>query len=110
MEEKLKKGIWQYLIDHSSVNESGNHVVHFYIKDKAEFWWRVKARIDGDYHRIKVAEAEDLADWLRANAKRRGFADRIDVVEFEIRRRGSCKDKIVLYCYKKLRDYLIKYK
>lgn len=109
-EDKLREAIWQYLIDHSTVNQSGNHVVTLYIKNKGEFWWRVKQRELGTYKRVILLEAEDRAEWLQSVARSKGFVERMDVVEYEINKRGSCKDKIVLYCYKKLREYLKNYK
>lgn len=108
-EDKLREAVWQYLLDHATVNQSGSHTVTLYIKNKGEFWWRVRQRELGSYKRVVVLEQEDRAEWLQACSRQRGFADRMSVVEYEIGKKGSCKDKIVLYCYKKLRDYLKNY-
>lgn len=104
--ESWKKGMWQYLMDHSSPNHAGNHVIYFHIRDKKNFWGRVQSRVDGDYARVNAERTEDRVIHLKTIALEQGFADRMDVVAFEIKNGGSCKDKIALYCYNKLKNYL----
>jgi len=108
--ETWKRGMWQYLLDHSSVNQIGNHTIHFQIRSKGNFWGRVQSRAVGDYKSCKAEEKEDLALYLQAIRKQNDFVERMDVVEFDIKKKGSCKSKIALYCYKKLRNYLTNYK
>jgi len=105
-----KQGMWQYLIDHSSVNQIGNHTIRFQIRSKSNFWARVESRAFGDYKICEAEEKEDIVFYLQAVKKQRAFVERMNVVEFDINNKGSCKSKIALYCYKKLRNYLTNYK
>lgn len=105
-EKELKRGIWQYLMDHSKPNHAGHHYIQFTIKDKTNFWGRVQARVDGKYSVIKVEREEELALHLQSRAKENGFADRLDVIEFEIRESGKWWDRLLLSVYKRVRAYL----
>ena len=109
-EKKWKEGMWQYLLDHSRPNQAGNHFVQINIRDKENFWKRVRSRVDGNYKVVNVEDEEDKATFLKAAKKEREFVDRLTIVEYEISKRGTFKDKILLALYKKLRDTLVNYK
>ena len=104
-----KKGVLQYLLDHSTPTASGTLDIHFYIRDEENFWWRVNQRMQGRYKVVQSQEVLDRTTYLIAKKRERGFISRLDIVEQQIVTKGSCKDKIVLYLYKKIRDYLINY-
>ncbi len=104
-----KKGVLQYLLDHSTPTASGTLAVQFYIRDEENFWWRVNQRMQGRYKVVQSQEVLDRTTYLIAKKRERGFISRLDVVEHQIVTKGSCKDKIVLYLYKKIRDYLTNY-
>lgn len=104
--ERLKAGVWQYLLDHAFLTFSGAHRVSFVIRDQQSFWWRVKARISGEYRAVKVEEAEMLADELRAKRKQYGFVQYEDIRHHEIRQRGTWKEKVMLYAYDRIRKKL----
>lgn len=104
--KQWQAGMWQYLMDHSSPTSSGTHSVHIIIRNKENFWGRVQSRTDGDYRKVRAEREEDLVAHLKACAKEREFASRLDVITYEIRESGSFKDKVILYFYKKMQDYL----
>ncbi len=58
-EEKVTKQIvWQYLLDHSRVTFNGYLHIVIYMKDKIDFYERVKSRLSG-YRRKKDREEQD---------------------------------------------------
>jgi len=55
---KYKNGLWQYLVDHYRIEPNGNLRVMFYVRDKADFFRRVQARVDGQFMRYEVEKVE----------------------------------------------------
>lgn len=98
-EDRLKAGIWQYIIDHSFVTHNGGRRVTFVIRDKENFWWRVRARMKGLYSAVNIDEEETMVDELRAHKRMKGFVTYENVRAHQIRQRGTWKEKIMLYAY-----------
>ena len=48
--EDWKRGIWQYMADHTTPHKRG-HVIRFIVKSEKDFWWRVDSRKNGTYKR-----------------------------------------------------------
>ena len=69
-ERKMKKSVWQYLIDHSRKNRDGTFQVSFLIKSDHDFWDRVRARERGYFKRKDIKEEkrilEDMKDLTKA--------------------------------------------
>jgi len=55
-ERKMKKAVWQYLIDHSRKNRNGTYQISFLIKSDHDFWDRVRARERGYFSRKNLKD------------------------------------------------------
>jgi len=51
---KLKGAVWQYLVDHSFPYKTGGFAIRFNIKNKNEFFRRVRAREQGKFKREDI--------------------------------------------------------
>ena len=49
-EQKIRRGVWQYMFDHATVNKKGLFI-GFVVVNQDNFWKRVKARQDREYYR-----------------------------------------------------------
>lgn len=107
--QKQEDALYQFFIDHSRIQKNGYYGIMFYIKDIDDFWRRVYARYTGDYKRYDILEKEYRRQQLAVHyfkkiAYRRSKAcDQID-------KNGTVYSKIMLFLYRKSRDYIDNYK
>ena len=74
-EKAWRKGVWQFLLDHSTVTVSG-YKIFFLCKDPADLWRRVRAREKGMYKR------EDMKKLLAKQKYREKEYQRLKQAEF----------------------------
>ena len=103
--------LWQYFIDHSQVQGNGYLGVMFYVRDVNDFWKRVHARANGDFHRYEKIDKETVQlsrdKIMRELRHCRWRSKQISDVCFTIDEHGSVVDKVVLGLYRWTRRYLI---
>lgn len=98
------EAVWQYLIDHAMWTPYGWKVV-FWIRNKAEWDWKVKSRMDGVLRMEKAdelkLEKEALEYFIsrKMNDKMGRFISKVDT-------HGNFYDKFMLWLYRKGRDYV----
>lgn len=98
--EAWKRGVWLYLLDHTTPHERG-HIIRFIVRDENDFWWRVLQRKEGKYQRndpVAVARRVEARIW--GNHRR----SRVDKTLFYLRAHGSLYVRFLLA----LRGYLNK--
>jgi len=105
--QEQEDALWQYFIDHSKIQKNGYYGIQFYVRDIDDFWRRLFARFTGEFRRYdKLEKAHKNAMieyWMyqkRANALGK-VCEKID-------KTGSMRDKIMLFAYRKAREYLLK--
>lgn len=110
MTDREKKGIWQYMIDHSRKCPGGYWRIQIFVWDEENFWRRVKYRIDGAYKRYEVEsreamnkEAYAMRLALRINNERSAKMSKIIA---RIKKEGSIKEKLLLRLYRYCRTHL----
>lgn len=69
--EKYKQAVWDFLLEHCDVLDSGTLFVKFHTRGRLDFEKRVKARWLYNYHREDVRAKEAKADGLNAERKAR---------------------------------------
>ena len=114
--EDYRKFVWQYLIDHSNIESNGNLRILFYVKSRQDFEKRLEQRVLKDFQRYDVEITQRDADLAKeqftkyeayyfANKKKRdtgaGILGQID-------KDGKAVKRIVLWIYRKTKDYLFK--
>lgn len=68
--ESLKKAVWQYLSDHTTPHPKG-YAIHFMVRNKNDFWWRVEQRRTGKFIRHdQKAVSRKVANIIWGNARR----------------------------------------
>lgn len=60
-----KRGLWQYMIDHHTVQPDGTFKITFNVRSKKDFLWRVQCRVDGDFQRYEREESEKYATTIK---------------------------------------------
>ena len=105
--EEQRDALWQYIIDHSMIQPNGYHGIQFYIRNEDDFWERVNSRYTLEYFRYnkleKQNEAERQAERF-AEKLGRNTTKKIQKID----EGNKLFDKIVLYIYRKSRDYILK--
>jgi hypothetical protein len=117
--QDIRDGLWQFFLDHGTFNRDGSIRVFFIITSKGELWYRINSRIRGQYKRVNAEQMEkDLNDGKGAEIARAEFLkynkDKEDRVRRHstqvnwIKKNGSVIDKILLWCYFRIKDRLFK--
>lgn len=97
--------LYQYFIDHSKIQKNGYLGIQFYIKDMDDFWRRVFARFNGDfkrYDKLEKSHKQEMNGWYMMKKE----ADRHRKICEEIKAERNKKRKLILWLYRKTRDYL----
>ena len=106
-EERFKKGLWQFMIDHAKILPNGNYQIHIGTKSASDLWRRVEARIDGNYKTYELEERNNQKElneyYKRINGEKR-FTEKCK----KIRKSNNPIPKIILYVYNKCGDYIYK--
>ncbi len=106
-DERFRKGVYQYLIDHSGIMENGVFKVVLFIGSSHELWRRIEERIKGNYTRYDVIEEERKAKAQHtAYRKSRNAQERRDRITREVKENGSMGQKLALWGYTRLHKYL----
>ena len=63
VDANVREAIWQWLIDHSKVEDTGFLNIRFYLKDQDDFWKRVHYRYTGQFERYNKIERESRLTW-----------------------------------------------
>lgn len=99
------EAVWQYLLDHSLWTPYGYKIV-FWVRNRAEFDWKIQSRMRGVY---RVAEKEEEAK-LEREAQNffitQKMNNKMGRVITKIDKSGSWYDKLMLRLYRKCRDYI----
>lgn len=64
---KHRKGLWQYLIDHSIVLQDGSLKIQFVVKDKKDFLRRLNARESGRYSRTDEKKIQNKVRKMKSD-------------------------------------------
>jgi len=109
---KLKKAVWQFLIDHSKIQTNGYLGFLFYVRDEKDFWRRVKyrqltgfQRYDPELKKKNQVSARKVHDYYRWSQRR---AEVINKRTQEIIDHGSLLEKFKWRLYKRLKKSLFK--
>lgn len=104
--EKVKRAIWQYLIDHSQLQKNGYWGIQLYF-DENDFWDRVDARYNGKYRRYEIADKErrqkNLFDVQKINNLK---TDIVNKRIQSIQKGSNLVDKVLLRIYWAIKRYL----
>ena len=93
---ELKKAVWQYLIDHTTIQKNGYMGVQLYYKDNNDLWKRIHAREQGKFKRYDVIKKEILASRKWAKVDKKNFG-----IKHGLAKDGNPIQKIVIYLYEK---------
>lgn len=110
---QYKQAVWQYIIDHSLPQKDGYMRILFYVKDKADFDKRVMYRLRGfkryDDEDTKARCKERLEEfnkYKQYHTAQSHIATCRHEIATKIDATGTLKDRIILWAYRKTRDYL----
>ena len=117
--EEVRDGVWQFFIDHATFNRDGTIRVFFIISSKTELWHRINARVRKVYKRVDAEQMEkDLIsgkgreickqEFERKEQTKRDRIHRHGTQVNWIKKKGSVVDKILLWCYFRIKDRLFK--
>jgi len=103
--EDQRKALWQYLIDHSRIQNNGYLGIMFYVKDMDDFWRRVYARYNGDFKRYDILEKGDRMAKTSFAVQQKIATKRSKIIG-QIIKNGSFSKKIAFFFYRKLKKYI----
>jgi len=103
--------IWQFLIDHSRVENNGLLYIGIHVKDKRDFENRVLARkkygyLNNDVEYTYKKQRELFRRILESYYRKEEKTKRYERVVKRIKKQGSLKDKVVLFLYRKTKKIL----
>lgn len=107
--QKQEDAIWQYMIDHSTVEKNGYYRIFFHVKNVDDLWRRMFARFSGDFKRYEKAEKEYQATVYANKLIEKSDRHLCQVVN-KFDKGNNLWDKIVLKVYRLSRDYMKNYK
>ena len=109
---KLKKAVWQFLIDHSKIQPNGYLGFLFYVRDEKDLWRRIKyrqltgfQRYDPELKKKNQVSTKKVHDYYRWHKRR---AEVINERTQEILGHGSLLEKLKWRLYKRLKKSLFK--
>jgi len=106
--KEQEKAIWQYFIDHSTIERNAYWKITFHVRNVDDFWRRVYSRFTGHFHRYEILEKTHLQEnkyWFvhkEEEFRRHQTALAID------KGRDYYK-KLQLYLYRKLNKKIFKH-
>lgn len=99
------EAVWQYILDHSLWTPYGYKVV-FWVRNRAEWDWKIQSRMRGVYRVDEKLEEErcekDAANFFITKK----LNDRMGIMISKIDKGGAWYDKFALFIYRKTRDYI----
>lgn len=115
--EEVRDGVWQFFMDHATFNRDGTIRVFFIVTSKKELWVRINARVRKAYKRVDAEQMEkDLdsgkgveickAEFLKKYNDKEDRVHRHSTQVNWIKKNGSLVDKILLWCYFRIKDRL----
>lgn len=111
--KNYKQAIWQYLLDHSIVQQDGYMRVKFYIKDRNDLERRLRYRLDGferykeeDIDKERKANIEMIIKLKTASKYSAMYNRKKDKVVKDIKESNNIYKKLILYIHRKTRHYL----
>lgn len=107
IEDKIKDGTYQWLLDHASTLNDGRIHVEAFIDGKENFWKRVMARVSGDFVRYKKME-EEIKKHQTGYMINLKIKQKHDRRFSQIRNSGTLVEKFLLYVMIKIKKYLLK--
>lgn len=99
------EAVWQYLIDHSIWTPYGYKVL-FWLRNKSDWEYRIKTRMDGVYRVDEKAEELKLEKEAANFFITKKMNDRMGIMISKIDKGGRWYDKFALFLYRKTRDYI----
>ena len=105
-----KDAIWQYIIDHSTVEYDGKLLIRLCVSDQQDFWNRVYARKSNKFKRNNLQDINKLQEINRkmfisyriSQEKSAGMSKRCN----QILNNGTTTEKILYKLYKYCRNTL----
>lgn len=100
--------VWQYIIDHAQKTPKGIRAV-IYAKNKSDLKFRVRGRLQGIYRNDEQEMAKEVNDYLADMGQWhiwKIISGRVGYIASIIDQRGNLKERIILWLYRKTRDYL----
>lgn len=115
---KIRKAVWQFIVDHMKVAQTGQKYANFIIEDESNFWERVAARENGystkEYSAINktsMIRTEQLVEESRKLKLTIDYQNKLNLKKtkkFEAKEKGGLFDRMIVRIYKKTRDYIFK--
>ena len=102
---KQQDALWQYFIDHSTIQKNGYYLILFYIRDENDFYKRLYARFTGNYQRYDKLEKQNENNKQYVFLQKKN-ADRKGRIVKEIDDGHNYYKKLILFIYRKTRGYL----
>lgn len=104
--EEQREAIWQYVIDHTKKpDDTGFFVSRLCFRDQDDMWKRIHARYIGDFSRYNKLERQEQANKTALSLMKKN-ADFFSKVTEQITNNGTFAQKLVLWIYRKTRNYL----
>ncbi len=108
---ELKNAIWQYMIDHSQIQDNGYYGVQLYFKDRDDFFKRITARGMG-FKRYEEEQKEFISlkkqNIYQTYLVSRKKSERMDKRIKEIQNGRNILDKFLWFVQRKCKRYLFK--
>lgn len=108
MKREVRDALWQWLIDHSEVTDTGSLNIRFYVSNEDDMWRRVYYRYTGQYERYNKEERKQgqmHSALMRYREDINIFGDKCQKIDTG----KSLNKKFVLWLYRKTRDKIKSY-
>lgn len=112
LDEETRKAIWQYVIDHAKVQKNGYLGIQFYVMNEEDFWARVQARRDGEFHRYeesdKLTRQQNNIRYYEYYLYNKHRSDKINKKVQYILKKGTLFERFLYLIYKLSRNKLFR--
>lgn len=104
-EQRIKDGVYQWMVDHSTVMDDGRLRVLAYIDGKENFWKRASYRIRGEYARYQEIEKEQEKKNMTYGIGQRIAKDKVKKID-KINKGNNYYKKFLWFIHRKITKYL----
>jgi len=105
-EDRFRKGLWQFFIDHARLLPDGNFEIIIFAKSEQDLWRRAEARMSGRYKVTSEEKLKQKGSVTELHSLKRE-RDRIKKASQVINQENKLFGKVVLWAHYKLRGYLM---
>lgn len=104
-EQRIKDGVYQWMVDHSTVIDDGRLRVVAYIDGKENFWKRASYRIRGEYARYQEIEKEQEKKNMTYGIGQRIAKEKVRKIAY-INNGKNYYKKFLWFIHRKITKYL----